>query len=84
MTNNAVKPQSKHATWAWMLWDWAEQPYPTIIQTFIFATYITSSYFGDNQDVLASQLGLAGSVAGILVALMAPVFGSLTDNAGHR
>ncbi len=84
MTNNAVKPQSKHATWAWMLWDWAEQPYPTIIQTFIFATYITSSYFGDNQDVLASQLGLAGSVAGILVALMAPVFGSRTDNAGHR
>ena len=84
MTNNAVKPKWGSKTWAWMLWDWAEQPYPTIIQTFIFATYITSSYFGDDQDALASQLGLAGAVAGILVALMAPVFGARTDRAGHR
>ena len=67
-----------------MLWDWAEQPYPTIIQTFIFATYITSGYFGEDQDGLANQLGLAGALAGILVAIMAPVFGARTDRAGHR
>ncbi len=84
MTNKAVKPQSKNATWAWMLWDWAEQPYPTIIQTFIFATYITSSYFGPDEDLLASQLGLGISAAGILVAIMAPVFGRRTDASGHR
>jgi len=81
-----TKPISKHATWAWMLWDWAEQPYPTIIQTFIFATYITSSSFAADGDVdsLATQLGWAGSIAGILVALSAPVFGRRTDSAGHR
>ena len=69
-----------------MLWDWAEQPYPTIIQTFIFATYITSSSFTASGDVdsLATQLGWAGSIAGILVALSAPVFGRRTDSAGHR
>ena len=78
------KPISKHATWAWMLWDWAEQPYPTIIQTFIFATYITSSYFGPNKDVLASQLGIGGAIAGLAVALSAPVFGRRSDAAGHR
>ena len=84
MSNKATKPISKHATWAWMLWDWAEQPYPTMIQTFIFATYITSSYFGPNQDSLANQLGLAGAAAGILVALMAPVFGRRSDASGRR
>ena len=84
MSNKATKPMSKHATWAWMLWDWAEQPYPTMIQTFIFATYITSSYFGPNQDSLANQLGLAGAAAGILVALMAPVFGRRSDASGRR
>lgn len=84
MTNTDVKPQSKVATFSWMLWDWAEQPYPTIIQTFIFATYITSGYFGEDQDGLANQLGLAGALAGILVAIMAPVFGARTDRAGHR
>jgi len=81
-----TKPISKHATWAWMLWDWAEQPYPTIIQTFIFATYITDSVFsasGDT-DALAEQLGWAVAIAGILVALSAPVFGRRTDTAGHR
>jgi UMF1 family MFS transporter len=83
---STTKPISKHATWAWMLWDWAEQPYPTIIQTFIFATYITSSSFTTNGDVdsLATQLGWAGSVAGLLVAISAPIFGRRTDTAGHR
>lgn len=81
-----TKPISKHATWAWMLWDWAEQPYPTIIQTFIFATYITGTSFAANGDVdsLAQQLGWAGAIAGILVAISAPVFGRRTDTAGHR
>jgi UMF1 family MFS transporter len=83
---STTKPISKHATWAWMLWDWAEQPYPTIIQTFIFATYITSSSFTTNGDVdsLATQLGWAGSIAGLLVAISAPIFGRRTDTAGHR
>jgi UMF1 family MFS transporter len=69
-----------------MLWDWAEQPYPTIIQTFIFATYLTSSSFTTNGDVdsLATQLGWAGSVAGLLVAITAPIFGRRTDTSGHR
>jgi len=81
-----TKPISKHATWAWMLWDWAEQPYPTIIQTFIFATYITSSVFTTNGDTagLAAQIGFAGTLAGLTVALSAPIFGRRTDTAGHR
>ena len=82
--SNTRKPLSKHATWAWMLWDWAEQPYPTIIQTFIFATYITSSYFGPNQAALSIQLGIAGAIAGLAVAVSAPVFGRRSDAAGHR
>ncbi|MEO0049081.1 MAG: hypothetical protein RL556_413 [Actinomycetota bacterium] len=76
--------QEKRATFAWALWDWAEQPYPTIMQTFIFATYITSDYFGSDQDLLASQLGIAGAIAGVLVAISAPVFGRRSDATGRR
>jgi UMF1 family MFS transporter len=78
-----VAVMSKKATWAWALWDWAEQPYPTIFQTFIFATYITSSYFGD-PDANAQALSLAGLIAGLLVAVISPVFGRRSDEAGHR
>ena len=83
MSNSAAATPSKLATWSWALWDWAEQPYPTIIQTFIFATYITSSYFG-NPDANTQALALAGSIAGILVALISPVFGRRSDDSGHR
>ena len=75
--------RSKLATLSWSLWDWAEQPYPTIIQTFIFATYITSSYFGD-PNANTQALALAGSIAGILVAIISPVFGRTSDEAGKR
>jgi UMF1 family MFS transporter len=69
-----------------MLWDWAEQPYPTIIQTFIFATYITSSVFttDGNKDALAAQLGWAGAIAGLAVAVTAPIFGRRSDTSGRR
>ena len=70
-----------------MLWDWAEQPYPTIIQTFIFATYITSTSFvaaGSSVDSLAAQLGLAGAIAGAVVAITAPIFGRRSDSSGSR
>jgi len=83
---STTKPISKHATWAWMLWDWAEQPYPTIIQTFIFATYITSTLFTTNcnADGLTAQLGWAGAIAGLAVAVTAPIFGRRSDTSGRR
>ena len=73
----------KLATWSWALWDWAEQPYPTIIQTFIFATYLASDYFG-NPDDISAQIGAFNVVAGIIVALTAPMFGRRSDNNGTR
>lgn len=82
MTTNEAR-RGKLATWAWALWDWAEQPYPTLIQTFIFATYITSSAFGD-PDANTQALSTAMIVAGVLVAIISPVFGRRADEAGRR
>ena len=80
---SADNRRSRRATWAWALWDWAEQPYPTIFQTFIFATYIVSESFGD-PDANTQALALAGAIAGVAVAVISPVFGRRTDEAGHR
>ncbi len=76
--------RSRLATRAWALWGWAEHSYPTIIQTFIFATYITSSSFGKNTDELTAQLGNATWIAGLIVALVAPVIGRRSDRSGRR
>jgi len=83
MTDIASFVPRRISTWAWALWDWAEQPYPTIIQTFIFATYITSKAFG-NPDANTQALSVANIIAGVLVAVISPVFGRRSDESGKR
>lgn len=73
----------KRRVWAWALWDWAEQPFPTLFQTFIFANYIVSESFGD-PDENTQKLSVAGLIAGLLVAVISPVFGRRSDEAGKR
>ena len=83
MTDSAVAKKKSKGTFAWALWDWAEQPFPTIFSTFIFPIYITSSAFGPEEDT-SRALGLAATIAGIAVALVAPVFGRRSDEQGRR
>ncbi len=86
MTNIEVAPR-KRAIWAWALWGWGEHSYPTIIQTFIFATYIVSAAFllpGQTKDDLALQLGIAVAIAGFVVAVIAPVIGQRSERSGRR
>jgi UMF1 family MFS transporter len=70
----------KRATWAWALWDWAEQPFPTIMQTFIFPVYLAGAVaaVGTDSD---SLLGITTGIAGVI---MAPVFGRRSDESGKR
>lgn len=84
MSNAIASNRSKLATWSWALWGWAEHAYPTIMQTFIFATYITSSAFGKNTDLLSTQFGLSVAIAGVVVAVFAPVLGRRSDVSGTR
>jgi len=78
---------------SWALWDWATQPFNSVILTFVFSVYLTSSLFlpegtepdanGENA-VLTSGLGWAVAAAGLLIALLAPVLGQRADAAGRR
>lgn len=83
MTDSAVAAKKSRGTFAWALWDWAEQPFPTIFSTFIFPIYITSAAFGPEEET-SRALGLAATIAGIAVALVAPVFGRRSDELGRR
>ena len=73
----------KRGTFAWALWDWAEQPYPTIMQTFIFPVYLAGAVAGAGVQADA-QLGVATAVAGLILALIAPVLGRRSDDNGRR
>ena len=99
---------------AWALWDWATQPFNTVILTFVWVPSFLTSYFfldpalaatgvgpdGTRIDcdtaanaataycgglgALAVQLGWGITVAGALIALLAPVLGQRADAGGRQ
>ncbi len=95
----AGKVIPRKQVFSWALWDWATQPFATVITTFVFTVYLTSSLFLDPEVAalgegdpaydralsnLSAGLGLAITIAGLLVALIAPVIGQRSDAAGRR
>lgn len=76
-------PVKKRTILAWSLWDWGSAAFQAVVTTFVFTVYLTSAPFGDEAEV-STKLGIALLVAGVVVALVAPVLGRLTDAAGRR
>ena len=68
--------------WGWFFFDWASQPYNTLLLTFIFGPYI-KSIVGDGAEAQAVW-GFGVATAGILIALLAPILGAIADNSGNR
>src|SRR5690606_12155566 len=90
----------RRRVYSWALWDWGTQPFNTVILTFVFtAGYLISESFLDPAVAalgpddpayqhglaeLTSGLGLWTTLAGVLVALLAPVLGQRADASGRR
>lgn len=66
-----------------MSYDWAAQPYHTLLVTFIFAPYFTSAVVGDGTQ---GQImwGTMMTIIGVILAISAPILGALADSAGPR
>ncbi|NYF96636.1 MFS transporter [Janibacter cremeus] len=67
---------------AWAMWDWGSQPFNTVITTFVFSVYLTSESFGST-NTTSTALAVATAIAGLLVALLAPVLGQNSDRSGR-
>ena len=67
----------------WMMYDFASQPFHTLIITFIFAPYFASAVASDPVTGQAVW-GYAVGAAGLAIALVAPFLGAVADAAGPR
>ncbi|MFT4231337.1 MAG: MFS transporter [Leucobacter sp.] len=76
-------PVKRRTVFAWSLWDWGSAAFQAVVTTFVFTVYLTSDPFGEEAEV-STKLGTTLLIAGIIVALVAPVLGRLTDAAGRR
>lgn len=79
----AAQPASWRARLSWAMFDWANQPYFTVITTFIFAPYFTAKVIGDSVEG-QSLWGFTTAFSAVLVALGAPFLGAIADAGGRR
>jgi MFS transporter, UMF1 family len=77
----AYPPRS--AVISWIFFDWAAQPYFTLITTFVFAPYFATHVASDPASGQALW-GFATAAAGIAIALLSPVLGAIADATGRR
>jgi MFS transporter, UMF1 family len=68
--------------WGWYFFDWASQPYNTLLITFIFAPYIKDLL--DDGSRAQAVWGYGIGLAGLFIALLAPLLGVIADKAGGR
>lgn len=68
---------------AWAMWDIGDAAFNAIMTTFVFSVYLTSQSFGSTEDASAAlSTGLA--LAGLVIALLAPITGQRSDASGRR
>src|SRR5215472_1794065 len=77
----AYPPRS--AVISWIFFDWAAQPYFTLITTFVFAPYFATHVATDPARGQALW-GFATAASGLTIALLSPVLGAVADASGHR
>lgn len=73
---------TRKRVWGWFFFDWASQPYNTLLMTFIFAPYV-KELMGDG-SAAQSAWGFGIGAAGIVIALLAPTLGAMADLSGNR
>lgn len=75
---SAKPPATARGLFGWVLFDWASQPFYTLVVTFLFAPYFVNGFVDDpayGQTIWAYTTGIAQLVA----ALLAPVLGAIAD-----
>ncbi|MCB5174569.1 MFS transporter [Microvirga sp. SM9] len=67
----------------WLLFDWACQPFFTLVTTFVFAPYFAAALAPD--PVAGQSLwGFATAAAGLVLAVLSPILGSIADATGPK
>ena len=73
----------RRGIWGWMFFDWAAQPFFTVVTTFIFGPYFVSRMASDPAAGQAAW-GYGIAAAGFVIAILSPVLGSIADQTGPR
>lgn len=82
-TGAAVRYAGPAGIFGWLLFDWAGQPFFTLVTTFVFAPYFAAAVAPDAATGQALW-GFATGAAGLAIALLSPVLGAIADAGGPK
>jgi MFS transporter, UMF1 family len=70
---------------SWALYDWANSAFAVTVMSAFFPL-VLKQYWSDGADATLTtfRLGLANSIGGLLIAVLAPVLGAMADQSGAR
>jgi UMF1 family MFS transporter len=84
----------KRRIWGWMMFDWASQPFYTLLLTFSFGPYFASVaadfYLNSGLDETTADARAQAiwsamlAYTGLAIAFTAPVLGAVADQTGNR
>jgi UMF1 family MFS transporter len=70
---------------SWALYDWANSAFATTVMAGFFPVFFQKFWStGVASTTTTSRLGYANAVAGLAIALLAPVLGAIGDRGGRR
>ncbi len=77
--------QKNKEVWSWAMYDWANSAFATTVMAGFFPLFF-KAYWADPDYPLESTfyLGMANSIASIIVALFAPFLGAIADQGGAK
>ena len=73
----------RRAILAWVLYDFANSSFTTLVVTFVYARYFTEAIAANSIDGTALW-GYAMTATALVVALSSPILGALADQGGYR
>ena len=71
--------------WSWACYDWANSAFSTTVVAGFFPIFF-GAYWADPTNVNQStlQLGIANSIASVIIALISPILGAIADCASAK
>ena len=70
---------------AWALYDWANSAFATTVMAGFFPVFFQKFWSVDVTPTgTTSRLGYGNAVAGLVIALLAPILGAIADRGGRR
>ena len=77
--------KNKKEVASWCMYDWANSAFATTIMAGFFPVFFKLYWsYGADVTISTARLGLANSLAGLVIALSAPLLGAIADKGSAK